>query len=170
MTNDFIVSKVELDSWINESAPGLPSIPGIDPIPLLKALCMQESSYGKNAVPRHEDGWCPNKQGKDWRMSHLSVITRHQTWGCLSCMSYGPLQALYHSLCDSALCADPRALLSPRFAFDKSVLMLIRKILRDRPRTVRAVADLWNSGSSLDKFQPIDYMSSVSNYYNVFLG
>ena len=155
------VSNFDLDNWTRDASITLPIITGINNTALLRALCGQESSYGLDGNPRHEGGWCPNVNKGVSRVA----ADRHREWGCLACCSYGPLQALYHSLADTGLVKDPTLLLNQQYAFDKSLGLLIAKIRKQQPLTVTAVADLWNSGSWQDDHIPTIYIASVLRHY-----
>lgn len=169
MADRLVIDPATLDIWTADASIKLPTIANVSNIHLLRALCMQESRYGEWPVPRHENGWCPNSQPRQWDLTHQIAVTRHQKWGCLACCSYGPLQALYHSLADADLCADPSPLYSLRLSFDLAVTLLRRKILRDGCKSVAEVADSWNSGTSRDRFVPVDYVNAVRTHYETQL-
>lgn len=155
-----LINSKDLDSWIDEAIPFIPRIGTVNIKSLLKAICWQESSYGKRPIPRHENNWCPNQ-----KIVSSTAKYRHSIYGCLACCSYGPMQVLYHSLADLAIVADPVVLIDQKTCFNKSIAFLIRKLLRDHPTTVSAVADIWNSGNNHDTIVPLGYINSVEKFY-----
>jgi len=155
------VSNSDLDQWTADAALHMPEITGVNRIALLRALCSQESSYGKLANPRHEISWCPLSR----TVSHVAK-SRHEVWGCLSCMSYGVLQGLYHSIADAYIESNPARLIDQRVAFNSAIALLIHKIKAQNLTTVSSIADAWNSGSAHDVIVPSSYITSVNVYYS----
>lgn len=165
MTSPLTVTATDLDQWTLDAATVIPLTQGINWTAMIRAICTQESTYGAHPIPRHEARWCPITMPLNWDIAHPLAITRHRLWGCLACCAYGPMQALYHSLADYGLADDPRPLLDPHTAFIRSTTLLIRKVLKQRPRTVEAVADLWNSGDWRDSIHPTTYIANIQDHY-----
>ena len=91
-----LITRADLAKLIRDNAHLLNAPAGIDPVRLLWALAGNESGFGSNAVPRHEDSYCANKGG-----IYASAIVRlTRMWGCWAHCSYGPWQVMFDNESD----------------------------------------------------------------------
>jgi hypothetical protein len=137
---------------------------GIDPAQLLWAIAGQESSFGKNCVPRHEDGYCYGS--KSYRADKL-LRDMTDAWGCAAHCSYGPWQIMFYNAYSLMNNIDPVILLTDAAVCAEVTVMKLNTILAKQPRDVRDIADAWNSGNFKDDFRPLAYMDAVQNFYSL---
>src|SRR3972149_11779757 len=113
---------MHITSWMDQ----LPALPGADVPRLLLAISGVESSYGKNNIPRHEDSYCRNQNGRN---VNAIVILRHRRWGCEACCSWGPWQQLYHQSADLGFAGAPHELTDPQSSLP-FVIKRLRQIIQ----------------------------------------
>lgn len=90
----------------------------LDKVSLLWAIAGNESAFGLNCTPRHEDGYCYKGRYFD--------SERTRQWGCLAHCSYGPWQAMFS---DFAVGVSPLSLMweiDGRVAAETGLLGAIR--------------------------------------------
>lgn len=137
------------------------NLPGIDFAKLLLAISGVESSYGTNAIPRHEDSWCPNQHGK---AASTVAVLRHRRWGCEACCSWGPWQILYHTAADRGFTGAPHQLTDPLISIHP-VADKLKSAIKEGAKTIAEFADAWNSGTSRDSLHPLVYIAKLEKEY-----
>ena len=76
---------------IRGSASRLHAPPGVDPAKLLWGLAGNESGFGADFNPRHEDAYCANVGGR----YATAIKNLSEAWGCWAHCSYGPWQIMF---------------------------------------------------------------------------
>jgi hypothetical protein len=155
-----------------KGAEGLMIPEGIDGTALLWALAGNESSFGVNAVPRHEAAYCRGgKYGK------APLLAEHRkTWGCWACCSYGPWQITYLN----ALTYAGGGEMTPICLESKDGLVALRATIgflngyvfgAQKARTIEQIADTYNSGNWRDAPTPDvqRYISEIHRQYRIIL-
>lgn len=157
------VERTILAQIIRDLAPGLQCPPDIDPVKLLWAIAGRETTFGDNCTTMHEQAYCyGGKYSKDAVVKSLSY-----EFGCLAHQSYGPWQILFYE----AHRFDPKAtpvqlLTSPSYCGGLVIKKLNEIFTKQGVKTVREIADAWNSGTARDSIIPKDYMDAVEKYYD----
>lgn len=155
------MSKASIAEVVATAHDLLPIVSGIDIPRLLIAISGVESSYGTNAIPRHEDSWCPNQHGRN---ANKIVIPRHRRWGCEACCSWGPWQLLYHTAADQGFDGAPHELTDPHVSL-APVAQRLRAIAKQGAASVSDFADAWNSGTFRDGIVPVVYIARLVKEY-----
>ena len=133
---------------------------GIDGARLLWALAGNESSFGRNAVPRHEAGYCRGGAYFDKAMT--------AKWGCWAHCSYGPWQILYVNAARHGDILSPVDLVSPQVSLEVTVRFLNAEILgKQGARTLDEIGDAYNSGNFRDRNIPILYVQRLRAIYEI---
>jgi hypothetical protein len=130
---------------------------GIDGAQLLWAIAGNESSFGENSNPRHEQSYCYGGSHFDPNLT--------KTWGCLAHMSYGPFQIMYAN----ALNQTPLNLLtsSDLCALVTSVFIKNYVMLGKKPKNLAEIGEVYNSG----KIRPDpDYVEKLTKNYAISVG
>lgn len=165
-----VVVVMGLNAIINQCA-GLIVFPkgvNIDRVALLKALALVESSGGKhrNAI-RAEPHLRPAV-----RRVHKEA---YRKWGDKLICSYGPFQMLGTVALELGMEMPPERLENDEVAIYWTIQYLNKKVNHRRHRfiatlsseeaQVKAIADLYNSGSAADDNRPLGYMDKLWKYY-----
>lgn len=153
-----------LNKIIPEWAKKLNVPSGINPVALLKALARQESTYGANARPRREPGYCPG--GKYFNEDQAR---RYAIYGKDAACSWGSFQILYPTACELGFTGAPRQLGEDGVGLRWVVELLNRRIFRrDQAQTVEQIADGYNSGTHRDKHVPAEYIAELRHHYDYY--
>lgn len=132
---------------------------GIDGRKLLWALAGNESSFGANVAPRHEDGYC--YAGKYYDKQATAA------WGCLAHCSFGPWQVMYPNFDKGT--SPLLAAISPVVVVEAAVSLIQKHIVgAEQAATLEEIAEAYNSGDWHHKEikQPVaEYIAkAVKNY------
>jgi len=129
---------------------------------LLWALAGNESSFGANCTPRHENGYCPDAHG---RYSSAPIVQRLTAqFGHAAHCSYGPWQIL---LINCGNDADPALFERCEYAAMKTVGHINTAILDRGAKTIEQIADAYNSGNFRDGNVPHEYIARLLKNYEV---
>lgn len=132
----------------------------IDGAQLLWALSGNESSFGADCTPRHENGYCPEANGRYSSAPIVQVLTAR--FGHAAHCSYGPWQIM---LINCGKDADPALFDRCEYAAMKTVAHINTAILDRGAKTLEQIADAYNSGSFKDGNVPTEYIKRlVANY------
>jgi len=142
-----ILTRPEMAALCRTGAPTLQVPPGIDPVKLLWALAGNESSFGANAVPRHEQGYC--RSGR-----YATALVEHRKrWGCWACCSYGPFQLTYlNAVTYYQADIAPTSLDTYGVIALQATLEFLKKYVLEsrKAQTLEQIADTYNSGNWQD--------------------
>jgi len=132
---------------------------GIDPARLLWALAGNESSFGAESNPRHEQSYC-------YEHAYFNA-DRTRLWGCLAHCSYGPWQVMYSNF---NISISPLELLGPTGVtlLAGGTTTLLQSIVdRQKARTIEEIGEAYNTG----KIQPDpEYVAKLVRNYAVPIG
>lgn len=135
---------------------------GINGATLLWALAGNESSYGRNCAPRHEQAYCT---GEYSHVQDVVVLTRQ--YGHAAHCSFGPWQLLLVN----AAGASPDDLRTARGAAMATAGFLNRRILHgEGAKTIEEIADAYNSGTWRDRYVPEQYVADCVRRYRAGFG
>ncbi len=91
-TEDIVIQSY-LAELIRERSHQLNCPDGIDAIKMLWGLAGNESDFGANAAPRHNDDYCAMKSG----IYSRSIVGLTSLWGCWAHCGYGPCQIMFEN-------------------------------------------------------------------------
>lgn len=131
---------------------------GVNGFAVLWAIGGVESSFGSNAVPKHENAY-------DWggRYASGDLLRKH---GSLAACSLGPWQVMYpnvHLITNGEVA--PLHMYEPATALIATT-MWMQRVINNGANTIEKIADAWNSGSHRDGFVPHDYIRKVKAIYD----
>ena len=119
-------------------------------------------SGGLRNVPVHEGAY--DFGGYYWRRaSHVRDVV--ERWGAWAACSYSPWQLLFVAAWELGLRHEPGILIDPVLAAPWVVKMLNQRLFDRGAKTVRDVADGWNSGSFKDANVPQEYIDNLETAY-----
>ena len=136
--------------------------PDVDGVKLLWALAGNESSFGANAVPLHENAYC--YRGKYFTKEVAELTRKH---GCLAHCSYGPWQVLLINTKIAYDQPDPIAMhVNASYALVATVEFINKRIFDSQgAKDLKQIADSYNSGNFRDTIIPTAYIDKlVKNY------
>lgn len=139
---------------------------GIDGVALMQAIADVESTYGANAVPRHEKVY-------DWGGRYCEPI-QLRMWGSWAACSYGPWQVMWSNIVAAGIPATPMLAHTDASVTANAAAWLINhRIVPSLPaggdieQAVRAIGDAYNSGSCKDDNYPSAYMGKLWSAYQL---
>lgn len=137
-----------------------PMIDWADARALLAAMAEVESTFGEDAVPRHERSF---DFGGRWARTDLL-----RRWGSWAACSYSSFQIMHPVAVELGFDSErpPAELHEDEVAIIYVNEYIVRRILRPGARTVRDFADAYNSGSHRDSFVPIQYVERFEKAYD----
>lgn len=120
-------------------APLLPEMAGVDPVRLLAALAMNESTVGMNCGPKHEDTW-----DVGGRYASDPVQAKNlEMFPYTAAMSYGPWQIMFYN----APGYTPTELNTQLLLVTRATIAYLSKqIQRWKITTVQQIGEMWNWG------------------------
>lgn len=110
----------------------------VDARRLLVALAMNESSGGKNCLPRHEQAYCTGVYSTVPLVAHLTGL-----YGHLAHCSFGPWQILLVNCADGT---NPEDLREAEGCARATSDYMLRLNLYKKPQSVTEWGQLWNGG------------------------
>jgi hypothetical protein len=121
--------------------PLLPPIIGLDPVRMLAALAMNESSLGADCTPRHEP---------DWDIGGIYASNPEQAklleeFPYMAACSMGPWQIMYYNAAGWGTPTDLNTDLS--LVTRASLSYLTKQIKRWNIKTLDGIGQVWNHGS-----------------------
>lgn len=144
---------------------GIGSSLGLNPDALLYAICLNESSGGKNDIPRFEPAYAPN--GYYFKRSQ-EVRDKWGKYGDLAAMSWGPWQIMFTTAGELGFSGSPLELWDAEVSIQFVVkLIKDRIIVRLGAKTVEEIGDSYNSGTFKDAVigQVAEYRSRLRKNY-----
>lgn len=136
--------------------------PTIDGARLLWAIAGNESNFGTNVSPRHEDAYCYHGRYYDKAFTNL--------WGCLAHCSYGPWQVMYPNISMGNI-SPLDAAVRPEIVANMAVRFINKRILMaEKATTIEEVADAYNSGDWRDSIIPEKYIADLVKNYAIPIG
>lgn len=130
-----------------------------DPLRLLGALAEVESSFGLEAVPRHEKLY--DILGIYWNRELW------RKWGSLSACSYSSFQIMYPVCIEMGM--DPNVppwhLMDDESAMPWVLEYINKRIIVSGCTRIEDFADTYNSGTFKDQNIPFDYISKFTTAY-----
>ena len=170
----------QLIALINEHAPRL-TIQGVDSRRLMWAIAKRETSSGRMAdrtrfEPSYSGNWHRSfyKEGRSMYDRSQIVKAAWRAWGDRAACSYGVFQIMYTTALDTGLLGlpdPPEKLLDPNINFSVFI-KLVQRILAHYDfsvgtiKTLRDIADAYNSGNYRDQIVPEGYIDAVLEEYN----
>jgi hypothetical protein len=132
---------------------------GLDGVRILWALSGNESSFGANLDPRHEDIYCTGKYSKNPDIVRLTAKFGHAAHS-----SWGPWQIM---LSNCSPDTSPQDMASLDRSALETVTFINRRIFKyEKAATLEAIADAYNSGDWRDRIVPEKYIADFLHYYN----
>lgn len=139
----------------------VPADSRIDGRKLLHALARQESTSGRDGGhARVEKAYQP---GGGLHRRH--VVELFAAYGDAAVASWSSWQIMYPTAWELGMRGQPWDLWDDGEAGKWVVRFIERRAFRKGARTVREVADAYNSGTHRDAFQPKRYMDRVERFY-----
>ena len=138
----------------------------IDPVALLKAIAMRESTYGINKNPRFEKSYY--KGGSIYKNSK-NLQEKVELYGQAASCSYSSFQIMYITANEMGFKGKPEDLNDDTIAIEYVIKMINKRILVKKPSSIRDIFDAYNSGNFKDKNIPFDYIKYCLNWYNRFI-
>ena len=129
---------------------------------LLLAIADVESSAGTQNLPRFEPAYSIG--GFYWKRAR-HVRQEWRRWGDFAACSFSSWQILFVVAFELGFRGDPIALREDVLAVRWVVELLNRRIFGREAKTVRDVADGWNSGSFKDANVPQAYVEKLEAAY-----
>jgi hypothetical protein len=137
--------------------------PTIDGARLLWALAGNESSFGLNASPRHEQAYCHGGRYYDKALTGI--------WGCLAHCSFGAWQVMYPNISFGGAVSPLDVMNKPEVAANAAVQFINRRILMaEKATTIEEIADAYNSGDWRDSIIPEKYIADLVKNYAIAIG
>lgn len=122
----------------------LPRVSGVDPVQLLIALALSESSLGDNCGPRFEPSWYTGGElaKNPFQKSLIAMYDRG------AAMSYGPWQVMFYNLSALYPSVTPETYNTDFETVSKmSITFLANQITKWKPASIEAIGWLWNGGN-----------------------
>lgn len=163
LTSGFVSTK-ELSDICRELAPRISNSFGLDKPALLMALSGNESSFGKNNVPRFEPAFAPG--GKYFKNVQLQGL--YKICGALACCSWGPFQIMAIRALELGYDGHPADLHDPKVS-GPFVIAHINKAISDGAKTWEDVLDAYNTGSFRVGEPPKDYIAKFWVNYDLVI-
>lgn len=138
----------------------------IDPVVLLCAISLNESSGGKWNVPKHENAYAP---GGVYYKKSVQVRELYGRYGALAACSWSSWQILYVTAVELGFKGSPLDLWNDSTAIEWVVKLLNARIIRTGKETLAQIADAFNSGNYLDGLVPREYIDKLKRHYNLVL-
>jgi hypothetical protein len=142
-----------------------PIVSFADPLALLGALAVVESSFGEFNVPRFERAYA-----KEGHLFNYDQLQRYKKWGAWACCSYSSFQIMYPVACELGFDSEPwRRSPADLWNDDIAVLWVVeyikRRCVARGVKTVEEFADCYNSGYHKDKNVPYEYIKEFRTAY-----
>jgi hypothetical protein len=151
----------EVDETLKEYAPSLRAPEGIDPLRLLRALCLVETSGGINNLPKHEPAY---DAGGRWFQKSARLQEDYARYGRAVACSWGPMQIMYNTARELGYEGPPWYLADPDAGVRVAVEYLNRRVF-PQAQNLRDIADAYNSGSCRDSIVPGQYIEAICDAY-----
>lgn len=137
--------------------------PWLDGECLLKAIAMNESSYGSYNLPRFEKAYSYNQKGI---YSNRDLWAKYGDWAACS---YSSFQIMYPTALELGFNGSPMDLWKDSTAIYYVVELILRRTIRKGATTVQHVLDAYNSGTFKDNNIPQEYINKGMIAYQRFL-
>lgn len=154
------VPKNTVARLIRERAGELKCPAGVDALQLLWALAGNESDFGRDCGPRHEDSYCPNTKGR--YATAIGELTKQ--WGCLAHMSYGPWQVMF---CNTEGVSPFDLAMDAETGLIAAIQHLNQRVFRQGAQTLDQIADAYNTGSYKQGVPPAKYIENLKRRYDM---
>lgn len=132
---------------------------GVNGAAVLQALAEVESSYGANAVPKHEPAYD--------RGGRYFSPTLARGWGSWAACSYGPFQVMFPVFLELGIHVTPVSACDLEPGAKAAAGIIAKRIKRQIPdgadaeTVVRTIGDAYNSGNARDKNVPTAYCDKL---------
>jgi hypothetical protein len=140
-----------------------------DPLAVLGAFAVCESSFGKNTKPRYEKNYAFKGKYFDFFQQQ-----RYAVWGAWGACSYGWGQILYPTACElgfdtSPYNRSPGELWVPDTCLLFVVAYIKRRIIHAGASKLKDFPDAYNSGNCRDEIVPEEYCERWLKAYDTVI-
>lgn len=156
-----------IETLAREWGPRLHCPDHVDGVALLRAIAHVESSYGTNAIPRHESAYTIG--GYYYRRAK-HVRAEFRRWGDWAACSYSSWQIMFITATELGYEDSPVELRKDHVAIPYVVKYLNKRVFDQGGDTVADAADAYNSGSFADQNVPEKYVAKVVAAYQNYAG